>query len=432
MTAPGSGSRAELLAPAGSLAALRAVVRAGADAVYLGGPKFGARAYADNPEEEELPGAVDYAHLHGVRLYLTVNTLVKERELTREMEDYLTPLYRQGLDAVIVQDLGVFSLIRERFPALPVHFSTQAGVASVWGARLTERLGSSRLILPRELSLGEIAAVRNATDQEIEVFVHVALCYCCSGSCLLSSLIGGRSGNRGRCAQPCRLPYNGRPLLSLKDLCSLDLLPEILETGADALKIEGRMRSPRWVAGVVRVYRKYLDRLAACGREGYEVEEEDRRLLAELSGRGFTDGYLRGQTGRGMMAGEKAGPRVIDEDLMRSLEEEYVCTQKQEPVCGGVRLIPGEPAAAWARKDGVSVRVQGPVVSRAENRPLTHDEVKEHFLRTGESPFFWESLDVELPGDEGAFLPVGALNQLRRDLLNRLEEEICDGYRRIH
>ena len=263
--------KTELLAPAGSYEAMTAAFAAGADAVYIGGQKFGARAYADNLDTDQMMDAIAYARLHGKKLYLTVNTLLKERELEEELYDYLLPFYEQGLDAVIVQDFGVFSLIRNTFPDLAVHCSTQMTITGPFSAALLESLGASRIVTARELSLEEIRKIRRQTKLEIESFVHGALCYCYSGQCLFSSMLGGRSGNRGRCAQPCRLPYQvfekGRQLngknsaypLSPKDMCTIDLLPEIIRSGVTSLKIEGRMKRPEYTAGVVRIYRKYLD-----------------------------------------------------------------------------------------------------------------------------------------------------------------------------
>ena len=267
--------RAELLAPAGSMESLKAAVHAGADAVYMGGQRFGARAYADNPDQDHLKEAIDYCHLYGRSFYLTVNTLLKEQEMS-ELYGYLAPLYEHGL----------------------------------------ENLGVTRVVTARELSLKEIREIHTKTGMEIESFVHGALCYCYSGQCLFSSLIGGRSGNRGRCAQPCRLPYElyqkeqniknkeGNYLLSPKDMCALELLPEILKSGVYSLKIEGRMKKPEYTAGVVRIYRKYLD---LCLREkkdsSFLVSEEDKKELMDLYNRGgFNEGYYKTHNGKAMMA----------------------------------------------------------------------------------------------------------------------------------
>ena len=302
--------RVEILAPAGSIESMMAAVNAGADAIYMGGSRFGARAYADNPEEDRFLEAIDYVHLHGCKLYMTVNTLVKESELD-ELYDYLKPYYERGLDAVIVQDMGVFSYIRKYFPDLPVHASTQMTVTGPDGARLLKELGATRVVPARELTVGELKELYDATGMEVEAFFHGALCYGYSGQCLLSSLIGGRSGNRGRCAQACRLPYTAfrdntalnrkdEPyLISLKDLCGLDMLPAMLDAGVYSLKIEGRMKSPQYTAGVTEVYRKYVDRYLERGTDGYYVEAQDRKVLSDLFDRGgTTDGYLRGKTGR--------------------------------------------------------------------------------------------------------------------------------------
>ena len=301
---------AEILAPAGSFESMKAAVAAGADAVYIGGNKFGARAYADNLDEDRMKEAIDYAHLHGCRIYMTVNTLVKEREM-KELYSYLLPYYEQGLDAVIVQDMGVFSFVKRHFPDLDVHASTQMTVTGAPGAALIGRMGASRIVTARELSLEEIEEIYRETGAEIESFVHGALCYCYSGQCLFSSLIGGRSGNRGRCAQTCRLPFsvrrgkellngkNEKYVLSLKDLCSLDILPDILEAGVFSLKIEGRMKSPRYTAGVVSIYRKYVDQYMKYGRKGYQVDPADRKTLLDLFDRGGqTEGYYREHNGR--------------------------------------------------------------------------------------------------------------------------------------
>ena len=248
-----TNGQVEILAPAGSYRSLEAAVSAGADAVYVGGQRFGARAFAENFEKEELLKAIDHVHLHGRKLYLAVNTLLKEREL-EALEDYLAPFYQNGLDGAIVQDLGGMELIREAFPDLAVHISTQMTVASEAGARFFREKGASRIVPARELGMEEIRRMKEASGLEIECFVHGAMCYCYSGQCLMSSLIGGRSGNRGQCAQPCRLPYRvegGKPsdFLSMKDLCAIRLIPELVRAGVDSFKIEGRMKQPECVSG---------------------------------------------------------------------------------------------------------------------------------------------------------------------------------------
>ena len=314
--------RVEILAPAGSMECLKAAIAAGADAVYTGGALFGARAYAHNLTEEELLEAIDYVHLHGRRLYLTVNTLIKDREMEKQMYDYLLPYYRQGLDAVIVQDIGLFRFIRKHFPDLPIHASTQMTLTGVDGAKFLEKEGAQRIVTSRELSMAEVKKIADETELEIESFVHGALCYCYSGQCLFSSFIGGRSGNRGQCAQPCRLLYRTpeakRPqyLLSLKDICTLELIPEMIESGIYSFKIEGRMKKPEYAAAVAFQSRKYTDLYlkyyeecpaeedpAAYAMKKYRVREEDRQMLLDLYNRGgFHTGYYHTQNGREMIS----------------------------------------------------------------------------------------------------------------------------------
>lgn len=314
--------RVEILAPAGSMECLKAAIAAGADAVYTGGALFGARAYAHNLTEEELLEAIDYVHLHGRRLYLTVNTLIKDREMEKQMYDYLLPYYRQGLDAVIVQDIGLFRFIRKHFPDLPIHASTQMTLTGVDGAKFLEKEGAQRIVTSRELSMAEVKKIADETELEIESFVHGALCYCYSGQCLFSSFIGGRSGNRGQCAQPCRLLYRTpeakRPqyLLSLKDICTLELIPEMIESGIYSFKIEGRMKKPEYAAAVAFQYRKYADLYlkyyeecpaeedpATYAMKKYRVHEEDRQMLLDLYNRGgFHTGYYHTQNGREMIS----------------------------------------------------------------------------------------------------------------------------------
>lgn len=296
----------EILAPAGSYESFQAAIQAGADAVYAGGPRFGARAFADNFTKEQLMEAIDYAHLHSRKLYLTVNTLLKDEEI-QELYEYLEPLYRQGLDAVIVQDVGVLEVVRTYFPDLAVHASTQMTITNAEGALFLKELGAERVVPARELSLEEVKNISDRTKMEIECFVHGALCYCYSGQCLLSSLIGGRSGNRGQCAQPCRLPFtvNGKKeyVLSLKDICTLELIPELIEAGIDSFKIEGRMKKPEYVALVTSMYRKYVDLYIQRGNKEFQVSNQDKEMLMDIYNRGgFSEGYYRQHNGRDMIS----------------------------------------------------------------------------------------------------------------------------------
>ena len=435
--------RAELLAPAGSFASLKAAVAAGADAVYMGGARFGARAYAQNADQDEMIAAIEYAHLHGCRLYMTVNTLFKENELG-ELYEYLLPYYKAGLDGVIVQDLGALSFIREHFPGIELHASTQMTITSVYGAKELKRLGCCRVVPAREVSLEEIRRIYDETGMDIETFVHGALCYCYSGQCLMSSLIGGRSGNRGRCAQPCRLPYrvyeqekgtavnkeDQKCVLSMKDLCTLDILPQILEAGVFSLKIEGRMKSPRYTAGVVRIYRKYLDRYLEYGSEGYYVELEDKKELLDLFDRGgFTSGYYTRHNGRDMIAlKEKPEFRETNKELFDFLDREYVETEKKEPVEGYAYLAEGLPSVLTLTCGDISVTVSGQEPQAAKNQPMTREKVIRQLGKTGATAFEFTELEAEVCG--ALFLPVQALNELRREGFEALTEAIQNQWRR--
>lgn len=305
----GNSLRCELLAPAGSYETMLVAFNAGADAVYVGGQKFGARAFAGNFNEEELVKAINYAHMFDKKLYLTVNTLIKEEEFS-QLYDYIKPYYEAGLDAVIVQDIGVLKFIEGNFTDLPIHCSTQMTITGEeFGKVLAENKSVTRIVTPRELNLAEIKKMYTVTGLEIESFVHGALCYCYSGQCLLSSIIGARSGNRGRCAQPCRLTFSNaeqkvdnKHLLSPKDLCTLEILPEIIEAGVYSLKIEGRMKKPEYVASVVAIYRKYIDRYLKNGKKNYKAAQEDIDTLKDIYNRGgFTDGFYKRQNGSEMM-----------------------------------------------------------------------------------------------------------------------------------
>ena len=427
--------KAELLAPAGSYEGLQAVVKAGADAVYIGGSMFGARAYANNPQQDEMLEAIDYAHIHGKQIYLTVNTLLKNTELYGQLYDFLAPYYQQGIDAVIVQDLGVFSFLKKEFPNLPIHASTQMAVTGVNGAELLKKAGVSRIVTARELSLKEIHEIYQKTGMEIESFVHGALCYCYSGMCLFSSMLGGRSGNRGRCAQPCRLPYTAYKdkqqisredqsyLLSPKDMCTIDILPEILQAGVYSLKIEGRMKRPEYAAGVTSIYRK--------------VASEDRQMLLDLYQRdGFNQGYYHSHNGREMMAvvNQKeqnkkqkiAGKR--NEALFEQLKKEYLDIKKQEKINGNFILFANSPAILDLDFQDVHVQVMGETVEEAMKQPLSADRVDKQMRKTGQTPFVFDTLEIMT--DEAGFLPMQSINELRRKGLEELQKEVLKKYRR--
>ncbi len=436
--------KVEVLAPAGSFDSMRAAVCAGADAVYIGGARFGARAYADNLNQENMIEAINYAHLHGVSLYMTVNTLVKEREL-EELYEYLLPYYESGLDAVIVQDYGVLASVRRWFPDMHVHASTQMTVTGAEGARILKEMGVSRVVTARELSLAEIRRIHDQEDIEIESFVHGALCYCYSGQCLMSSLIGGRSGNRGRCAQPCRLPYDvfkaGKRLnqkdrqyiMSLKDLCTLDILPDILESGVYSLKIEGRMKSPRYTAGVVSVYRKYVDMYLKHGREGYQVDDDDRRMLLELFDRGGqTEGYYHRHNGRDMLIlKEKSAFRQADQKLFDYLDKTFVDAEKKEKISGRLTVSEQHPMELSLRledREDVCAAVEGAFAQTARNQPVTVERMEKQIRKTGDTPFEFVKLETSVEGN--VFIPVQDINELRREGIEQLKKAILLPYRR--
>lgn len=446
----------ELLAPAGSYEIFSAVLKAGADAVYLGGSRFGARAYANNFSAEELRRAIDEAHIHDRQLYLTVNTLFKEEELEGELYEYLLPYYEQGLDAVIVQDIGAIRFIREAFPGLDIHTSTQMTVANRYGAEFMKELGANRVVTAREMSLEEIRDIHEHVEVEIESFVHGALCYCYSGQCLLSSMLGGRSGNRGRCAQPCRLPYEvcdgkrkavsdikGRKLkenyiLSPKDMCTIELLPELVESGVYSFKIEGRMKQAEYAAGVVSVYRSYVDKYlvdlerfgdAVRAKENYRVSKEDNRKLFDFGNRsGFTEGYYKRHNGRDMITFEKPNHAKGNEALQEEIRQNYVRTQVKEKIKGNLRLSKEFPAKIKVAYGGILVSAEGEIPQTAKKQPLTREKVESNLRKTGNTPYEFSELVIEMEDD--LFLPVQALNQLRREVLDKLNEELIKKHRR--
>ncbi len=437
--------KTELLAPAGSIESLKAAVHAGADAVYIGGTRFGARAYADNLTQDEMKWAIDYAHLHGVALYMTINTLLKEKELENELYDYVKPYYEHGLDAVIVQDFGVLKALSEWFPDLPVHVSTQMTVTGKEGFSFLKKFPNvTRVVTSRELSMEELKMIRQSTDLEIESFVHGALCYCYSGQCLFSSVIGGRSGNRGRCAQPCRLPYevqqhgkrisgeNEKYILSPKDMNTLELLPQILEMGIDSLKIEGRMKRPEYTAGVVSIYRKYMDLITESNGKNCRIQKSDLQKLEELfRKRGYSQGFYIQHNGRNMMA--LAAPENETEEAERSvymdsLYDAYVKTEKKEKIKGILEVSTEKPMNLLLQWNNLELNLQGQPAMVPKNRAMTQEDFEKQMKKTGNTPFEFEDLQVIVEGE--VFVPNGAINELRRMGLERLEQAAVEKYRR--
>lgn len=505
----GNDLRCELLAPAGSYETMVVAFNAGADAVYVGGQKFGARAFAGNFNEEELVRAINYAHMFDKKLYLTVNTLIKEEEFS-QLYDYIKPYYEAGLDAVIVQDIGVLKFIADNFSDLPIHCSTQMTITGEeFGKVLAENKSVTRIVTPRELNLSEIKKMYTATGLEIESFVHGALCYCYSGQCLLSSIIGARSGNRGRCAQPCRLTFSNtelkvdsKHLLSPKDLCTLEILPEVIEAGVYSLKIEGRMKKPEYVASVVAIYRKYIDEYLKNGKKNYKVAQGDIDTLKDIYNRGgFTDGFYKRQNGSEMMTidrpnhcGVKVGNilnknqniikvqavrdikkgdileidsdteffapydirkgdifdykfkqkirfgnvkeviRTRNENLINTLLNNYMYDEK-----GKIRLLKrkvniditilrdkGIIATMWDKK--FSVTANGNIPLEAKNKPITKDFVVKQLNKLGETCFICDNINVQL--DEGLFVTVSELNEIRRSLVELFTDNIQQAYKR--
>lgn len=440
-----TGHRVELLSPAGSYEAFLAAVNAGADAVYLAGHSFGARAYADNFSDEELQECLRTAHLAGVHIHLAVNTLTREREI-QELVRFLEPLVRNGLDGVIVQDLGVIRTIHAHFPALPIHASTQLSVTTADAVRFLAGMGVTRVVPARELSLREICALREEFPVELESFVHGAMCYCYSGKCLFSSFLGGRSGNRGRCAQTCRLPYRildeaGHPAgpdagreetypLSMRDLCAVHLIPELIEAGIDSFKIEGRMKRPEYTAGVTEIYRRYIDlyyRLREEGRQKeWRVSDGDRARLEGMYLRsGLSEGYYHRRNGRELLTISAPGYRGADDALLLALRRSYVHPVRCVRAGMRVHLKAGAPALlelfAESSPDA-AVRVFGPPVQEAKTRPLRDEEIRKSLAKCGETVFTAGQIEICRSGD--VFLPVSELNALRRQGLERLEEEL--------
>lgn len=485
--------RVELLAPAGSFQSVVAAVNAGADAVYMGGRRFGARAYADSAQaegEDMVMEAIRYCHLFSVKLYMTVNILFKDDEL-KELFSYIKPYYEAGVDGLIMQDLGAVRVIRAMFPDLEVHASTQQTITSVAGARMAQRFGITRAVVSRELSLQEIRKIHDESGMELEVFCHGAMCYSYSGACFMSSLLGGRSGNRGRCAGTCRLCYEtaGQKgyYLSMKDMQTIELLPELIEAGAYSFKIEGRMKSPVYTAGVVSVYRKYLDLALDCidrkqeaakhtaagamseekwnaespaaatkrnaespasaggqksgvsgnaakhgSAPGYRVAEEDLRTLREIFDRGGTSSYLKKHNGADMIALSEKKFRAVDQTVTERIQAAYIDRNRTITVDAAMDMTVGAPAVLTLSDAAgrMVTAVSEDLVLPAEQRPMQATEVEARLRKTGGTAFTLGDVQVSVHGD--AFYPVGRLNELRRTALAMYEEEILRGSQRTY
>ncbi len=422
------GERPELLSPAGNYETMLAAFAAGADAVYLGGQSFGARAYADNFGEEQVVRAIQYAHLHDKKIYLTVNTLIKEKEYD-SLYSFLKPYAEVGLDGVIVQDLAAWSLIGSEFPKVELHGSTQMAVTGVYGAKMLKKMGATRVVPARELSLEEMKKIRTEADIEVEAFIHGAMCYSYSGMCLFSSMLGGRSGNRGRCAQPCRLPYqykNGKECypLSLRDMCSIELLPELIRSGISSFKIEGRMKAPEYAAGVTAIYRKYMDLYLEHPDQHFRVTEEDINDLHHLYLRtGISQGYYYKHNGKEMITLDSPSYNGNDEALLQEIRSNYVTGEDHVIVDMFLYLSVGEPAMLTVIHGEKAVTVTGEIVQYAQKRSVTEEEIRSRISKMGNTLFTAGNVEIEMPQDE-IFLSVGGINALRRMGLEELGKQI--------
>lgn len=408
----------ELLAPAGSLEILKGVIESGADAVYVGGSMFGARAYANNFTEEELLEAIDFAHLRGVKVYLTVNTLIKNSEFSK-LYDYLLVYYKRGLDAVIVQDIGVVKAIHEYFPSMEIHTSTQMTVTGADGVRFLSQFGVTRVVMAREVSLAEMKRIHEETGMELEAFVHGALCYSYSGQCLFSSILGGRSGNRGRCAQPCRLPYTveGKKdeyILSLKDMCGIKALDKLHDAGVYSLKIEGRMKQLEYACGVVKYYRSYID-------SKKPVSDADYDRIKALGNRcGFTDRYYFDHNGSDMVTYVK--PNFVSNAAEPSPEKRKLSIE------GELVLRESEPGSLTVKRGDVTYKASIEPVSAALKAPLDKKAAIDRINKTGDTDFEFSHIKAQI--GENVFVPNGALNKLRRDAISGLCDKLLKKYYR--
>lgn len=424
--------RPELLAPAGNYEAFLGAIAAGADAVYLGGTRFGARAYADNFDTEAVIKAIKYAHLYGRKLYMTVNTLVKEEEFD-DLYDYLAPFAEAGLDGVIVQDFGVLGFIREHFPSVELHVSTQMAITGVNGAKLLKKMGAVRVVPARELSLKEMIDIKEKAGVEVEAFIHGAMCYCYSGMCLFSSIVGGRSGNRGRCAQPCRLPYKVQGSdefypLSLKDMCTIEIIPSLIRAGIDSFKIEGRMKKPEYVAGVVSVYRKYIDKFLENPDAPFRVSEADLNILRHLYLRTeISQGYYERHNSRDMVTLSSPSYSGSDEALIAKIKDQYLTGEKKRSISAYGYFHPGCESMLTFSCGDVSVTVSGQVVQEASKRPMLKEDIENRIMKLGDTFFELKSQDLTIDMDEGEpgiFMPVKELNELRRQAADKLLDEL--------
>lgn len=411
-------SRLEVLAPCGSMESVEAAVKSGADAVYLGAKEFSARASAHNFDFEEMEKAVKYCHMCGVKAYLTANTVIFDKECERALNTVINA-YNAGIDGVIVQDFGLVSLIKRYVPELPLHGSTQMSVHSPSGAKFLEELGFKRVVLSRELSMEEIKEIRKATSIELEVFVHGALCMCVSGQCYFSAMLGSRSGNRGACAQPCRLPFgvNGKGgyALSLKDNSIIDYLSELEKIGVNSAKIEGRMKRPEYVASAVRACRESLDL-------GFVTEQTRKYLTGVFSRSGFTDGYYKDRRGKDMFGIRRhEDVTAVSEKMFSQIRNLFKEQPKRVGLSGDFSLFSGEYPVLKVSDGKNTVSVKGEALGEIPIKAaVTEEKVKQQLEKTGGTPYFFKEINFQIA--ENVTIPLSVINNMRRNALDELSK----------
>ena len=439
----------ELLSPAGDHESAIGALNAGADAVYVGAQKFSARAFADNPSNEDICAALDYAHIFGKKIYLALNTLIKDSEIADALE-VIRPLYEYGLDGIIVQDLGLIKVIPKFFPKLALHGSTQMAVSSMYGARRLKDMGIERVVLSRELSIDEIKAIVDDGKEygyEVECFVHGAMCYSYSGCCLFSSIAGGRSGNRGRCAGPCRKPYevfksypeatkgkkgNDFYPLSMRDMCTVEYIDELYSAGIDSLKIEGRMKSPEYAAGVSKIYKSALTKcidntITAKDKKIYEKELRSIYIRANAG-----TGYLHEQNGRDMLTLDNpaynSSGDVSESDIKKEIRERYIKANMKMNVNLDMTLLCGTPLSLTASAGGEKVVLTGSDCEYAENEPISDENLIKQLSKTGQTLFKADKINIS--NDNISFVSIAAINGIRRQALAELHDKLALKYHR--
>ena len=419
----------ELLSPAGEYSSFLGAINAGADAVYLAGNMYGARASAVNFSNEELIKAIRYAHLFNRKVFLTVNTLTKNNEL-ENLKEFLNPLYQSGLDAVIVQDIGVFKYIKETFKDLDIHVSTQAVVTSKYGAEFYKKLGASRVVLARELTLPEVKEI-TSTGIETECFIHGAMCYSYSGMCLFSSFLGGNSGNRGRCKGPCRQPYvldnKESYLLSLADMNTVEIIDRLINAGIYSFKIEGRLKSPSYAAGVTALYRKYIDYCLENPGKELIISEEDKNILKTLYSRTSTGtGYYDRVSSRKMVTIEKGAYAKVDDALEKEIIEKYIDSPLKQKINFEFKAIPGENAVLKVNtlihgKEYKAETSSEEIIDTAQKAPTSEEDILKQLKKLGNTDFELCNCDIAV---DNSFVPSSLVNKLRREAVELLEIEI--------